>query len=30
MRDRMNWAEFVLALVGLFVVAHIIVTGKMP
>ncbi len=25
-----NWAEIVLVLVGFFVVAHVIVTGRLP
>jgi hypothetical protein len=30
MRDRPNWAELVLAAVGLFVIAHVLVTGRLP
>lgn len=30
MDDRPNWATVVLAIIGFFVIAHVVVTGKLP
>lgn len=30
MGRNINWAELLLALVGAFVLAHVIVTGRIP